>query len=47
MKLDFRLALVEEIERDKKNTIPKSELLKMNVEQLKNVLDKLLVGGIR
>lgn len=47
MKLDFRLALVEEIERDKKNTISKSELLKMNVEQLKNVLDKLLVGGMR
>ena len=47
MKLDFRLALVEEIERDKKNTISKSELLKMDVEQLKNVLDKLLVGGMR
>lgn len=44
---EFRLALCEEVFRDRKNIIPKSELLKMSEEQLKNELDKLLVGGIR
>ena len=44
---EFRLALCEEILRDRKNTIPKSELLKMSELELKKELDKLLVGGMR
>lgn len=44
---EFRLALAEEVFRDKKNTIPKDKLLLMSESQLKDELDKLLVGGLR
>lgn len=43
----FEIALCEEIFRDKKNTIPKDKLLLMSESQLKNELDKLIVGGLR
>lgn len=46
-KLDYKKALIEEILRDKKNRLTKEELEVMDEFQVKNVLDKLLVGGMR
>lgn len=46
-KLDLKSALIEEVLRDKKNTVSKEELEIMDEHQVKKVLDKLLVGGLR